>query len=107
MPVLEYPFIAMLSPGDIVVVLLIALVFFGGKKIPELAKGIGAGIKNFKSAIKDENATTDEKKQPQIHNAIPDWRTSLTSKAPALFSGGLHSLRLGRNLVLVRPTPFT
>jgi sec-independent protein translocase protein TatA len=64
MPVLDYPFVAMLSPGDILIVVLVALVFFGGKKIPELAKGLGAGIKNFKSAVKDENATTDEKKQP-------------------------------------------
>ncbi|MGA7414919.1 MAG: twin-arginine translocase TatA/TatE family subunit [Bryobacteraceae bacterium] len=64
MPVLDYPFIAMLSPGDIVVVLLVALVFFGGKKIPELAKGLGAGLKNFKNAIKDDSPTTEEKKQP-------------------------------------------
>jgi sec-independent protein translocase protein TatA len=64
MPVIDYPFIAMLSPGDIVVVLLVALVFFGGKKIPELAKGLGAGLKNFKSAIKDDSPPTEEKKQP-------------------------------------------
>jgi sec-independent protein translocase protein TatA len=61
---LDYPFIAMLSPGDIVVVLLVALVFFGGKKIPELAKGLGAGLKNFKNAIKDDSPPTEEKKQP-------------------------------------------
>jgi sec-independent protein translocase protein TatA len=61
---IDYPFIAMLSPGDIVVVLLVALVFFGGKKIPELAKGLGAGLKNFKNAIKDDSPSTEEKKQP-------------------------------------------
>ncbi len=61
---IDYPFIAMLSPGDIVVVLLVALVFFGGKKIPELAKGLGAGLKNFKTAIKDDTPATEEKKQP-------------------------------------------
>ena len=64
MPVIDYPFIAMLSPADIVVVLLIALVFFGGKKIPELAKGLGTGLKNFKTAIKDDSPASEEKKEP-------------------------------------------
>ena len=33
---------------------LVVLLLFGGKKIPELAKGLGSGIKNFKKAIKDD-----------------------------------------------------
>jgi sec-independent protein translocase protein TatA len=49
------------------VILVVAVLLFGGKKIPELAKGLGEGIKNFKSALKTEeqNANThvDEKKQ--------------------------------------------
>jgi len=64
MPALDYPFIAMLSPTELLVVLLVVVVLFGGKKIPELAKGLGAGLKNFKSAMKDENETPGEKKQP-------------------------------------------
>lgn len=40
---------------NIVVILVIVLLLFGGKKIPELAKGLGAGIKNFKNAIKDDD----------------------------------------------------
>lgn len=47
---------------ELLVILLVAVVLFGGKKIPELAKGLGEGIKNFKSAIKDEQHP-DEKKQ--------------------------------------------
>lgn len=39
---------------NIVVILVIVLLLFGGKKIPELAKGLGAGIKNFKNAVKDD-----------------------------------------------------
>ncbi len=48
-----------------VVVLLIVLLLFGAKRIPELAKGLGSGIKNFKNAVKeDENeaAKTAESK---------------------------------------------
>jgi sec-independent protein translocase protein TatA len=47
---------------ELLVILAIAVLLFGGRKIPEVAKGLGEGIRNFKSALKaDENA--DEKKQ--------------------------------------------
>jgi sec-independent protein translocase protein TatA len=52
---------------ELLVILVVAVLLFGGKKIPELAKGLGEGIKNFKSALKTEeqnpNAHVDEKKQ--------------------------------------------
>jgi len=52
-------------PGGIewVIIALVVLLLFGGKKIPELAKGLGSGIKNFKKAVKedDEVASTDKK----------------------------------------------
>jgi sec-independent protein translocase protein TatA len=34
---------------------LVVLLLFGGKKIPELAKGLGSGIKNFKKAVKEDD----------------------------------------------------
>jgi sec-independent protein translocase protein TatA len=47
---------------ELLIVLGIAVLLFGGRKIPEVAKGLGEGIRNFKSALKgDERA--DEKKQ--------------------------------------------
>ena len=47
---------------ELLIVLAIAVLLFGGRKIPEVAKGLGEGIRNFKSALKgDERA--DEKKQ--------------------------------------------
>ncbi len=44
-------------PGgtELLVILLIVVVLFGAKKIPELAKGLGTGIKEFKKATKDED----------------------------------------------------
>lgn len=42
------------SAWQVVVVVLIVLLLFGGKKIPELAKGMGSGIKNFKKALKED-----------------------------------------------------
>ena len=47
---------------ELLVILVVAVLLFGGKKIPELAKGLGEGIKNFKHALKTEE-NVDEKKQ--------------------------------------------
>jgi sec-independent protein translocase protein TatA len=46
----------MSMPGGMewLLIALVVLLLFGGKKIPELAKGLGSGIKNFKKAIKDD-----------------------------------------------------
>jgi sec-independent protein translocase protein TatA len=42
-----------LSGTELLVVLGVAVLLFGGKKIPEVAKGLGEGIKNFKQAMKE------------------------------------------------------
>jgi len=49
------------SPMDILVVLLVFVVLFGGKKIPELAKGLGQGIRNFKGAVKSDEEPAESK----------------------------------------------
>jgi len=46
---------------ELLVILVVAVLLFGGKKIPELAKGLGEGIKNFKDSLKTE--TEETKKQ--------------------------------------------
>ena len=51
---------------QIVLIVLVVLLIFGGKKIPELMRGLGSGIKEFKDASKDntdKNATTSDKKE--------------------------------------------
>ncbi len=48
---------------ELLVILVVAVLLFGGKKIPEVAKGLGEGIKNFKNALKTEDERVDEKKQ--------------------------------------------
>ncbi len=58
---------------DSPVVIVIALVFlllFGGKKIPELMKGLGKGIKSFKEGLNDiESEIKDEKKDSEKNDA--------------------------------------
>ena len=52
-----------IGPMELVVILAVFVLLFGGKKIPEVAKGLGEGIRNFKDALKTEAAKTDENKQ--------------------------------------------
>jgi sec-independent protein translocase protein TatA len=48
---------------ELLVILVIAVILFGGKKIPEVAKGLGEGIRNFKDSLKGDQHPPDEKKQ--------------------------------------------
>ncbi len=48
---------------EIILILAVVVLLFGGKKIPELMKGLGKGIKEFKDASKGESTSTDEKKE--------------------------------------------
>jgi sec-independent protein translocase protein TatA len=45
------------SGMELGIIVLVILLMFGGKKIPELAKGLGSGIKNFKQALKEDEET--------------------------------------------------
>ena len=45
-------FLGNLGTGEIIIIAIIVLLLFGGKKIPELMKGIGKGVTNFKDGVK-------------------------------------------------------
>jgi sec-independent protein translocase protein TatA len=61
----------LLAPSHLIWILLIIVLLFGSKKIPELAKGLGLGIKEFKKATKDaekeitNSDTRDKKPDPE------------------------------------------
>lgn len=44
-------FLGNLGTGEIIIIAMVVLLLFGGKKIPELMKGIGKGVKNFKDGV--------------------------------------------------------
>jgi len=46
---------------EILVIVAVAVLLFGGRKIPELAKGLGEGIRNFKTALKGDEKPEDKK----------------------------------------------
>ena len=56
-------FINKMGPWGIVLIVLVILLLFGGKKIPELMKGLGGGIKEFKKATKEESEEKLEEKK--------------------------------------------
>ena len=62
--------LGVLSGAHVIIVVAVLLIFFGGKKIPELMGGLGKGMKEFKKAMKEEESgtppvTPDEtKKEP-------------------------------------------
>ena len=58
----------MSMPGGMewLLIALVVLILFGGKKIPELAKGLGSGIKNFKKAINEDDEVAEVKKVDEI-----------------------------------------
>lgn len=65
---LTYPLV--FGTWEIVLIVLVIVLLFGGKKIPELMKGVGKGVKSFKEGmnevekeIKDVDATVDNKKE--------------------------------------------
>ena len=51
---------------ELLVILGVAVLLFGGKKIPELAKGLGEGIRNFKTALKGDP------EKPQSAEVVPE-----------------------------------
>ncbi|PUE64944.1 twin-arginine translocase TatA/TatE family subunit [Arcobacter caeni] len=57
---------SMPSGMELLMIVLVILLMFGGKKIPELAKGLGTGIRNFKKAIKDDEDEVVQNKSDEI-----------------------------------------
>lgn len=64
-------FLGSLGVTEIVVIALVVLLFFGGKKIPELMKGIGKGVKSFKDGVKGvEEELNLDKEMKEINDSI-------------------------------------
>ena len=63
----HFLFFGNLGTGEIILIALVVLLLFGGKKIPELMKGIGKGVKSFKDGMneieKDITAEPDNKEE--------------------------------------------
>ncbi len=65
----------MIGSGELIVILCIMLLLFGGKKLPELARSLGKGIREFKKACNDDSPPEDDplenKKEKLISKDLP------------------------------------
>jgi sec-independent protein translocase protein TatA len=52
-----------LGPTEIIIIIIVFVLLFGGKKIADIGKGLGEGIRNFKNSVKTEDDEKDDKKQ--------------------------------------------
>ena len=57
-----------LSPSHTILVVIAVLLLFGGKKIPELMKGLGTGIKEFKDAVKEDEKKPEDSNKSENSN---------------------------------------
>ncbi len=57
---LSFNLLLAIGPWQVVLVAVVILLLFGGKKIPELMKGLGSGIKEFKKGVKEEDESLDD-----------------------------------------------
>ena len=72
-----------LGGGEIILILALILILFGAKKLPELAKGLGQGIKEFKKATKEvtEEVSQAMEEQPSPPKRLPSG-TVANSETP-------------------------
>lgn len=63
-------FLGNIGAGEIIIVALVILLLFGGKKIPELMKGLGKGVRSFKDGINDIEKEINA--EPQKKNEAAD-----------------------------------
>ena len=74
------PILAMISEWHIVLALIILLLLFGGKKLPELARGLGEAIREFTKSKRD--ITSDDASRPASPPAQAESPTKPTSSIP-------------------------
>ncbi|CUT02888.1 twin-arginine translocase TatA/TatE family subunit [Candidatus Chrysopegis kryptomonas] len=51
---------------ELLLILIVLLILFGGKRLPELARGLGSGIKEFKKALREDETTSQNEKPKEI-----------------------------------------
>ncbi len=71
-------------PGgfELILILAVVLLLFGGKKIPQLAKGLGEGIKNFKKSVKDDEPEVASTEESEVPKKVEASEEGASTEAP-------------------------
>jgi sec-independent protein translocase protein TatA len=74
--------ISMPGGGELIIILVIVLILFGAKRIPEIAQGLGKGIREFKKSVKEVQTEidVDEKPKNKIGHKETDNNTDSSKK---------------------------
>jgi sec-independent protein translocase protein TatA len=75
-------FLGDLGASEIILILVIILIFFGAKRIPELARGLGTGIREFKSATSEVRSQFERTAPPRVTAQPPVPTAQLGSSYP-------------------------
>ena len=67
---LVYP-LGVIGPWQIVIIALVIVLLFGGKKIPELMKGVGKGVKSFKDGMNEIDEQVNSSDEPKKDSETP------------------------------------
>ncbi len=57
-----------LGAGELILILALVILFFGARRLPQFARGLGEGIRNFRGALKGEGDDEEVKKLPESGN---------------------------------------
>jgi len=72
-----------LGGGEIVLILALVLILFGARKLPELAKGLGQGIKEFKKATREVTDEVQRSTEENHYSSPPPQVPDATAQKPA------------------------
>ena len=94
-----------LGPTELILILLVVLLLFGGRKIPELMRGLGRGVKEFKDSSKEDgkDGGTKKKEEPRAKAAVPGKTTSYSPGAQGSPARKTHRPARAKNYGKRRP----
>jgi sec-independent protein translocase protein TatA len=73
----------LLQPWHLIIVAGLAILLFGGRKLPELGKGLGEGLRGFKEGMKGITDDTKEAVKSDAHTVTPQPKVDEAPKPPA------------------------
>lgn len=62
----------MLGTWEIILIVLVILLIFGGKKIPELMRGLGKGVRSFKDGMKEDSESTEKAEKEEKKEEVKE-----------------------------------
>ncbi len=92
----RFLFLESLGGGELLVILLFILIFFGSKKIPDLARGLGRAMREFRNAMSDVRSEIEQINEPPSSDRIASSKTELETKISSTDTASGHTKETDR-----------